>query len=129
MIIGVFTPRPDGTFHGRITTLTMDVDGLTFFPAASAVGFLGSGMFGVPAWPDIAPPDCKPPDYGFGTPDGGEFGVAWSAGCGNLVAYIDDPRFFAPLYCRLTRSIDGCYELHWDRHSKLTHPRPCRSAE
>lgn len=95
--IGTFTKSPDGSFHGAIRTLTLNVKGVEIRPIERAADkapdhhvFAGQTELGA-AW-TITRPD-KPP-------------------C--LSVRIDDPSLPTPL-CGLLVETDGGHELRWSR--------------
>ena len=103
--IGIFTRTPDG-YHGRVRTLTLDVE-LTLVPAE-------------PTEADNAP-DWR---VRLGDNDGPEVGAAWKkvgerAG-DYLSVQLDDPLFARPIRARLFKSPDetDVHRLVWSRPDK-----------
>jgi uncharacterized protein (DUF736 family) len=105
MIIGVFTARPDGIFHGRISTLTVSIDELEFIPVPP--GTNERGMF---------------PEHDYRLSDGSsDMGRAWKVESG-LFVILDDPFLAEPVTCHLIKGSDDGYELVWHRPQKLKWP-------
>jgi len=103
MLIGSFR-HIDGTFVGRIRTLSLDAD-ITIVAAAP------SDVESAPAWRVL-----------LGTPeDGVEVGAAWDRNGERAGAYlalqIDDPMFASPLRANLVRAVQDPSEhlLLWSR--------------
>jgi uncharacterized protein (DUF736 family) len=95
--IGTFTKTPDGSFHGAIRTLTLNVKGVEIRPVAATAE--------------------KAPDHRvFLGPT--ELGAAWTIvredkpTC--LSVRIDDPSLPAPL-CGLLVEAEAGHELRWSR--------------
>jgi uncharacterized protein (DUF736 family) len=122
MIIGVFNPVEGGGYEGYLSLLSMHIHDISIMPAADRVGFLHREPPFEPSWLEVAPPDCRVPDYSLYDGEGGEYGVGWDDG-DRIIVYLDDPRFYAPLCCRLIKDADGYYELMWVRNSGWSYPR------
>ncbi|MFZ5685701.1 MAG: DUF736 domain-containing protein [Pseudomonadota bacterium] len=98
--IGSFTKAADGSFHGAIRTLTLNVKGVEIRPVERTAD--------------------KAPDHRV-LASQTEIGAAWTVTrpgkppC--LSVRIDDPGFAAPLHALLAQVQDG-YELRWSRRSQ-----------
>jgi uncharacterized protein (DUF736 family) len=95
--IGTFSKAEDGTFHGAIRTLTLNVKALDIRPVARTSN--------------------KAPDHRVFA-GAVELGAAWTVSKPDkpecLSVQIDDPSFAVPLKGFLAQTADG-YELRWIR--------------